>query len=103
MVSQAKKAIEYAINEIREAEGKIYKFQQDFDASIFGGDEGLDSLNFAFFVVNIEEYVKSEMSIEIVLFDDYVFGLDPQDPKHPFANLKNLIHYVEDKIKSAMT
>jgi hypothetical protein len=101
MKSNALDAINYAIEQITRIEGKNYRFQEDSSSYIFGGDDGLDSLNFAFFVVNIEEYIKSKLTVEIVLFDDYVFGLDPQDPKHPFANVENLVSFIEEKVKLA--
>lgn len=97
----ANNAIDFAVEQIAQAEGKNYIFQHDQNAPIFGGDEGFDSLNFAFFVVNIEEYIKEKLGVEIQLFDDYVFGLDPLDPKHPFANTKNLVNFLNEKIKLA--
>ena len=94
-------AVKYAVNQVSAIDSHTYDFQNSIDAPIFGGSNGLDSLNFAFFVVSIEQYVKDTTGIEITLFDDYVFGLDPQDPNHPFANIKNLKNFVDKKIAAS--
>jgi hypothetical protein len=58
----------------------------------------MDSLNFAFFVISIEQYIKDTEKKEITLFDDYVFSLDPNDPNHPFATISSLTDYIIQKL-----
>jgi hypothetical protein len=49
-------------------------------------------------VISIEQFIKDTAKKEITLFDDYVFGLDPNDPNHPFATIASLTDYIIKKL-----
>ena len=94
----AQKSISYAADQINSVDSAEPRYVAEPNNQIFGGDTGLDSLNFAFFVISIEQFIKDEVGQEIVLFDDYVFSLDPNDPNHPFATIASLTDYIVKKL-----
>jgi hypothetical protein len=96
----AESAIKHAVEQVNVIESHEPKFQASPESQIFGGANGLDSLNFAFFVITIEQFLRENGGYEIVLFDDYIFNLDSADPNHPFATISSLINYIESKLLS---
>lgn len=94
----AQKAISYAVEQINSVDSAEAQYVADPNNPIFGGSTGMDSLNFAFFVISIEQYIKDTEKKEITLFDDYVFNLDPNDPNHPFATISSLTQYIIQKL-----
>ena len=94
----AQKSIAYAADQINSVDSTEPRYVPEPNNQIFGGDTGMDSLNFAFFVISIEQFIKDEVGREIVLFDDYVFSLDPNDPNHPFATIASLTDYIVKKL-----
>lgn len=96
----AESAIKHAIEQVNAIDSHEPKFHGSPESQIFGGANGLDSLNFAFFVITIEQFLRENGGYEIVLFDDYIFNLDTADPNHPFATISSLINYIESKLLS---
>jgi hypothetical protein len=94
----AQKSISYAVEQINSIDSVEPRYVAEPNNQIFGGATGMDSLNFAFFVISIEQYIKDTEKKEITLFDDYVFSLDPNDPNHPFATISSLTDYIIQKL-----
>ena len=94
----AQKSISYAVEQINSVDSAESQYVAEPNNQIFGGAKGMDSLNFAFFVISIEQYIKDTEKKEITLFDDYVFSLDPNDPSHPFATISSLTDYIIQKL-----
>ena len=94
----AQKSISYAVEQINSIDSAEPRYVAEPNNQIFGGATGMDSLNFAFFVISIEQYIKDTEKKEITLFDDYVFSLDPNDPNHPFATISSLTDYIIQKL-----
>jgi hypothetical protein len=94
----AQKSISYAVEQINSVDSSEFRYVAEPNNQIFGGTTGMDSLNFAFFVISIEQYIKDTEKKEITLFDDYVFSLDPNDPNHPFATISSLTDYIIQKL-----
>ena len=94
----AQKSISYAVEQINSIDSVEPRYVAEPNNQIFGGATGMDSLNFAFFVISIEQYIKDTEKKEIILFDDYVFSLDPNDPNHPFATISSLTDYIIQKL-----
>jgi hypothetical protein len=94
----AQKSISYAVEQINSVDSAESKYVAEPNNQIFGGATGMDSLNFAFFVISIEQYIKDTEKKEVTLFDDYVFSLDPNDPSHPFATISSLTDYIIQKL-----
>jgi|LakMenE18May11ns_1017448.scaffolds.fasta_scaffold8416588_2 hypothetical protein len=98
MLEVAQKSISYAVEQINSIDSVEPRYVAEPNNQIFGGATGMDSLNFAFFVISIEQYIKDTEKKEITLFDDYVFSLDPNDPNHPFATISSLTDYIIQKL-----
>jgi hypothetical protein len=98
MQEVAQKSISYAVEQINSVDSAEPRYVAEPNNQIFGGETGMDSLNFAFFVISIEQYIKDTEKKEITLFDDYVFSLDPNDPNHPFATISSLTNYIIQKL-----
>jgi hypothetical protein len=94
----ARKSIDYAVDQVNSVESSEPRYVAEPNNQIFGGATGMDSLNFAFFVISIEQFIKDTAKKEITLFDDYVFSLDPNDPNHPFATIASLTEYIIRKL-----
>ena len=94
----AQKSISYAVEQINSVDSAEPRYVAEPNNQIFGGATGMDSLNFAFFVISIEQFIKDTAKKEITLFDDYVFSLDPNDPNHPFATISSLTDYIITKL-----
>lgn len=94
----ALKSISYAVDQINSVDSSEPPYIAEPSNQIFGGATGMDSLNFAFFVISIEQFIKDTAKKEITLFDDYVFSLDPNDPNHPFATIASLTDYIIEKL-----
>jgi hypothetical protein len=98
MLEIAQKSISYAVEQINSIDSAEPSYVAEPNNQIFGGATGMDSLNFAFFVISIEQFIKDTTKREITLFDDYVFSLDPNDPIHPFATISSLTNYIIEKL-----
>jgi hypothetical protein len=94
----ALKSISHAVDQINSVDSSEPPYVPELHNQIFGGATGMDSLNFAFFVISIEQFIKDTAKKEITLFDDYVFSLDPNDPNHPFATIASLTDYIVSKL-----
>ena len=94
----AQKSISYAVEQINSVDSAEPRYVAEPSNQIFGGATGMDSLNFAFFVISIEQFIKDTTKKEITLFDDYVFSLDPNDLNHPFATIASLTDYIIKKL-----
>ena len=66
----AEKSISYAVEQINSVDSAEPRYVAEPNNQIFGGSTGMDSLNFAFFVISIEQYIKDTAKKEVTLFDE---------------------------------
>ena len=93
-----------------EIENKIIKFLKEFleeeleeeieldkESKLFGGGGPLDSMALVNLLVDLEELVEEEYNITIILADEKAMSRRTS----PFARVKYLIEFIQEKINSA--
>ncbi len=89
-------------------EKKIISFLEEFlkqeleeditlsiESKLFGGGGPIDSMSLVNLIVELEEYIDDEYSLNITLADEKAMS----QRTSPFSRVKNLIEHIKEKIK----
>jgi len=79
-----------AIDEVNAQSGEGILIQKNPDASLLGGDKGVDSLTFVNLVVAIEEQIQKALHKSVVLVDEDSMTLQ----EHPFRTVGTMASYI---------
>ena len=63
---------------------------KELDAPLLGSDEGIDSLAFVNLVVALEDEVRKQKRVSVVIVNEETLAME----EHPFRTVRSLIDYV---------
>jgi hypothetical protein len=82
---------------IKEVNAQLTKGEpiEDARGTILMGDEGvIDSVNFAYLIVTIEQIVFDDLDVDLLLFDDEVMEME----ENPFSTIGSLTDHLSGKL-----
>jgi acyl carrier protein len=88
-------AVYGAVDELNSQLPKGAQIEKSPDAPLYGAGGKLESLDFVTFIMEVEERIKTEFSLDITIADENLLSKE----KSPFSNLRTLIEYLDELLK----
>ena len=88
-------AVYGAVDELNSQLPKGAQIEKSPDAPLYGAGGKLESLDFVTFIMEVEERIKKEFSLDITIADENLLSKE----KSPFSNLRTLIEYLDELLK----
>ena len=88
-------AVYGAVDELNRQLPKGAQIEKSPDAPLYGAGGKLESLDFVTFIMEVEERIKTDFSLDITIADENLLSKE----KSPFSNLRTLIEYLDELLK----
>ncbi len=87
------KAVSIAADQINESLSEDGQLLVSEDMLVTGVGSSLDSLTVVNLILAIEEKLASELSLDVLIFDESLVA----DPEGPFKNINSLVKFIHSK------
>ena len=92
------RAIYSAVDEVNEQLPAGVVIEKSPDAPLYGKSGKLESLDFVTFIMEVEEKVRAEFGIDVMVTDDHLLSKE----KSPFSTLGTLTEYLEGVVEKGV-
>jgi acyl carrier protein len=93
------RAVYSAVDDLNEQLPKGVAVKKSQDEPLYGKSGQLESLDFVTFIMEVEEKVRAEFGVEVVITDEHLLSKE----KSPFSTLGTLTEYLEGKRSRTLT